>query len=82
MYKRQPVIVSADGEIQNVINKAGAGTCSDAGDAKSLARNIQKLINLPKDELASMSINAVRYYKANFDKETLLNRMDRWFVNS
>lgn len=74
-----PVIVSADGEIQDVINTAEAGICSDAGDAKGLAANIQKLVNYPKEVHSTMAINAVNYYKSNYDKEALLNRMDKWF---
>ena len=76
-----PVIVSADGEIQDVINKADAGVCSDAGDAKGLAENIQKLVSMPGQEHKDMAQNAVDYYQKNFDKETLLNRMDQWFSN-
>ncbi len=74
-----PVIVSGDGEIQDVINKAESGICSDAGDAEGLAENIQNLVSYPKEKHSKMAINAVNYYKINFDKETLLNRMDKWF---
>lgn len=77
-----PIIVSADGEIQDVIKNAKAGICSEAGDANELANNIRKIINFPKDELARMANNATNYYKANFDKEKLLNRMDIWFKNN
>lgn len=76
-----PVIVSADGEIQDVITKADAGICSDAGDAKGLAENIQKLVSMPVQKHKDMAQNAVDYYQKNFDKETLLNRMDQWFSN-
>jgi glycosyltransferase involved in cell wall biosynthesis len=76
-----PVIVSADGEIQDVINKADAGVCSNAGDAKGLAENIQKLVSMPGQKHKDMAQNAVDYYQKNFDKETLLNRMDQWFLN-
>ncbi len=74
-----PIIVSADGEIQDVINKAGAGICSDAGDAEGLAENIRQLVSLPIEKHREMAQNAVDYYRKNFDKETLLNRTDRWF---
>src|SRR5699024_6596560 len=46
-----PVIVSADGEIQDVINESGAGICSDAGDVESLASNIHDLTLKRKEEL-------------------------------
>lgn len=74
-----PVIVSADGEIQDVINKADAGVCSDAGDAKGLAENIKQLVNMSSEKHQEMARNAVSYYQQNFDKDTLLNRMDQWF---
>ncbi len=74
-----PVIVSADGEIQDVIIKADAGVCSDAGDAKGLAENIKKLVSMPTEKHRNLAQNAVDYYQKNFDKETLLNRMDKWF---
>ncbi len=74
-----PIIVSADGEIQNVINKAEAGICSDAGDANALAENIYKLVNYSDEQRSQMAMNAVHYYKLNFEKEELLNRIDKWF---
>jgi len=77
-----PVIVSADGEIQDVINKADAGVCSDAGDAQGLADNIKKLVIMPAEKHKDMAQNAVDYYQKNFDKETLLNRMDKWFSSN
>lgn len=74
-----PIIVSADGEIQEVIKKSKSGLYSDAGDAIGLARNIQTLISLPKTKLLEMSRNAVIYNNMNFNKDTLLNQMDKWF---
>lgn len=74
-----PVIVSADGEIQDVINKSDAGVCSDAGDAKGLVENIKQLVNMSSEKHQEMARNAVSYYQQNFDKDTLLNRMDQWF---
>lgn len=74
-----PVIVSADGEIQDVINKSDAGVCSDAGDAKGLAENIKQLVNMSVEKHQEMARNAVSYYQQNFDKDALLNRMDQWF---
>ena len=75
-----PIIVSADGEIQDVISKARAGVCSDSGDAKGLAENIIRLVNMPIEKHERMAKNALKYYNHNFDKESLLARMDRWFL--
>lgn len=73
-----PVIVSADGEIQNVINNAKAGLCSSAGDEAALASNIIKFVNMSTEEHKIMRQNALNYYNAEFDKEKLLDRMDKW----
>lgn len=74
-----PIIVSADGEIQDVIKKANAGVCSSAGNEKELAENINKLVSLPDENLKEMARSARSYYQKNFDKDSLLNRMDQWF---
>lgn len=75
----KPIIVSADGEIQDVIKEAGAGVFSDAGDAVGLANSISRLITMPNKIKEGMGKNALSYYRSNFDKETLLNRIDYWF---
>jgi glycosyltransferase involved in cell wall biosynthesis len=74
-----PIIVSADGEIQEVIKKADAGLCSDAGDVEMLANNIRRLVSISPNERQQMAQNGLEYYKSNFEKNTLLNRMDNWF---
>lgn len=75
-----PIIVSADGEIQEVIKNARAGVCSDAGEINGLATNIEKLITLPESELKFMSSNALEYYNLNFNKNNLLKKADKWFA--
>lgn len=74
-----PIIASADGEVCEVILKAQAGLCSDAGDAKKLSENIKKLSNLSISERKKMGDNGLKYYKENFDKTLLLNKIDELF---
>lgn len=74
-----PIIVSADGEIQEVIRNANAGVCSDAGDADKLAMNIIELVSKSVEELSEMGKNAYEFSKLTFDKEKLLLRMDEFF---
>lgn len=76
-----PILVAADGEIQKIIKAANAGICSDSSDSEELANNIQRMILMSSNELSQMSQNALIYYKNNFNKETLLNKMDKWFSN-
>lgn len=75
-----PIIVSADGEIQKVIEEAKAGICSEAGNAEMLAMKISELISKSKGELSQMANNAYEYSKLNFDKDRLLKRMDKLFL--
>ncbi|RIX45875.1 glycosyltransferase WbuB [Paenibacillus nanensis] len=77
-----PIIVSADGEVQEIITEANAGLCSDAGDIKGLVQSIQTLVSLSRESLSEMAENSRDYYEANFDKKKLLDRMDRWFDNT
>jgi glycosyltransferase involved in cell wall biosynthesis len=74
-----PIIVSADGEIQEVITEAKAGVCSDAGDAEMLALKINELVSKSQEELIQLAQNAYEYSKLNFDREKLLSRMDECF---
>lgn len=74
-----PIIVSADGEIQEVIKKAEAGVYSDAGNAEMLAVKIQELSSKSTSELLQMSKNALEYSRLNFDRNALLKSMDIWF---
>jgi glycosyltransferase involved in cell wall biosynthesis len=74
-----PILVSGDGEIQEVINNSGAGLCSEAGDAQKLANNIYKLVFMSSKELEKMALNGLNYYDENFNKNVLLEKMDKWF---
>lgn len=75
-----PIIVSADGEIQSVIEKAKAGVCSEAGNAEMLAIKIIEITSKSKTELLQMGENAFKCSKINFDKDKLLKRMDKFFI--
>lgn len=72
----KPVLVSADGEVQEVIRKAGCGLYSAAGDAKGLYENICRMSHMTQPELTELGEKALTYYKENFEKEMLLSHMD------
>ena len=77
-----PVLVSADGESQEVVKEARAGIAVGAGDYIGLADAVEKLISLSKEERASMGQNARKYYEANFEKQKLLNQIDTVFAKA
>lgn len=74
-----PNIASAAGETAKIINESNSGLCSSPGNAEELADNIIKLSSKSKEELIQFGDNARKYYKKNFDKQALLDRMDLYF---
>lgn len=75
----KPILVSADGEIQSVINEAGAGLCSDAGSAKMLTERIIELMNMDSNRIHDMSRNAIEYSRKYYNKEKLLDEIEEYF---
>lgn len=73
-----PIIASADGEVVNVIKEAGAGVSCTAGDAEKLADIIIEISSKSWVELNDMANNAKEYCNINFNKEDLLDRMDKY----
>lgn len=74
-----PIIASAQGETQKIIEEANAGVCSPPGDAHKLAENIVELLNKSNELLKKLGNNARDYFNKNFNKQELLNRIDKYF---
>jgi len=74
-----PVLVSADGEIQRIINEAKAGLCSKAGNVEDMVLNIHSMLRMSKKDLAVMAENGIIYSERYFKKEILLENIDKWF---
>lgn len=71
-----PLLVSADGIMEQLIADSNAGLWSKAGDVKGLVRNIQKLESFNKNQLLKLKENALEYSKKEFSKEILLKKID------
>lgn len=78
----KPVIAAAGGETKRVLEEAECGVCSSCGDEKALAEVIRKLIEMSAEERKRMGENAGRYFVEHFQKQKLMDEMDRYFVNS
>lgn len=76
MACRMPVLASATGETKRIIEEANCGICVPAGDEESLAKAIIELKN--SDKLAEYGKNAEKYCKGHFDKNNLLNILDKY----
>lgn len=77
-----PILVSADGEIKSIIEKAQCGYTSAAEDAVGLAENIIRMTKLAQNELKSFSHNSLSYYQKCFNKQLLLDEMDKYMKGS
>lgn len=75
----RPILVSADGEVQDIIREADAGLCSDAEDVRGLVGNIKIFMNLSTDRRNQLALNALHYSEIHFNKEQLLKRLDEIF---
>ncbi|MDT2830943.1 glycosyltransferase family 4 protein [Vagococcus carniphilus] len=71
-----PLLVSADGIMEQIIIESKAGMWSKAGDVEGLVKNIQRLEKLNNSEFIKMKENALEYSQKEFSKETLLNIID------
>lgn len=74
-----PILLSADGEVQDIIQESECGFVSDSMDIIGLVRNIEIISRLSKNELQRLSLNALDYYNKKFNKEKLLDEMDLYF---
>lgn len=77
-----PVLVCADGEIQQVIQEAEAGLCCDAGDYEALAGIVEQVSKMPDETLKELGRNARRYFESHFEKQKLLNQIDAIFAKA
>lgn len=72
----RPVLVSADGEVQQIIRNANAGLASNAEDVEGFVKNIKFFSIMEKEKREELGINALKYSKEYFDKGKLLARME------
>lgn len=79
MSTANPIIASADGETQKVIEEAKCGFCVPAEDYRSLAKAMKKFLLLDNMEKEKMGENAFQFYNNNFKKEKILKKMIKIF---
>lgn len=75
-----PIIASATGESEHIIQEAGCGVCCPIGDAEQLANEIIKMTSMPEQDKIMMGENARKYCEEHFDKKKLMDYIDRYFV--
>lgn len=74
-----PIIASATGESQRIIEEAECGVCCAIGDAKALAEEIETLTRLDAPEMRAMGEQARMFCETHFDKDKLMDYMEKYF---
>lgn len=72
-----PILVSADGEVGDIIHEADCGLVSPSGDAERLAENIIQMSEMSKEELQTSGKHSLDYFNEHFLREKLMDQMDR-----
>ena len=73
----KPIIAAIGGETSNIINESKCGYCVNPEDYKELAKIMKKFRNNTSQERDNMAKNSFMYYKENFDKEKILNKIEK-----
>tara|TARA_X000000368_G_scaffold112332_1_gene87574 strand:- start:3288 stop:4490 length:1203 start_codon:yes stop_codon:yes gene_type:complete len=72
----KPIIASLDGEGARIIEEAKCGVVSNAENSIFLSEKIKELMNIDESELHEMGINARKYYEKEFDRTSLLEKLE------
>ncbi|WP_352406597.1 glycosyltransferase family 4 protein [Acetoanaerobium noterae] len=74
MAAGKPIIGAINGETKTIINEANCGMVCDAEDYISLSKLILEFIN--SSNKLQMGLNAVEYYKSNYNKEMFIEKLE------
>ncbi|MDQ6990295.1 MAG: glycosyltransferase family 4 protein [Mariprofundaceae bacterium] len=78
----KPIIGGLNGAGATVIDESGAGYSVASGDVQALADAVLKMSRLDAFERDNMGKAARRYYEQNFDRDTLVKKLESWMSDS
>ena len=76
----RPILAALEGEGARIVEEAYAGLVVPAEDSSALAETVLKLFLMPPSEREAMGQNGRRYFLQEFDRDTLLARLDSWMT--
>lgn len=76
----RPIIAALDGEGGAIVEKAAAGLSCPAGAPAALAESVLKMYRTSEAERGKMGVNGKAYYKSHFDRDMLLDKLERWMM--
>jgi len=74
----RPILASLEGEGARIVEEAHAGIVVPPEDASALAKAVLQLSLMPPSERETLGQNGRRYFLQEFDRDTLLVRLDSW----
>ena len=75
----KPILAMVDGEASKIINDAKAGLTCPSQSPDLLAENINYMCNLSRGDLKKLGNNGLHYYKDQFDRRMLMDKMENIF---
>lgn len=72
-----PIIASATGETERIIQEADCGICVEMGNVDLMFEAVLNLAS--RDGLTKLGVNAKKYCDKNFNKKMLMDEMDKYF---
>jgi len=72
------IIASASGETKRIIDKAKCGICTEIGNPEALAEGVRAVM---RSDNEFMGRNSRAYFKENFNKKKLMDKMDIFFTD-
>lgn len=72
----KPIIAAIEGEGAKVIEEAGAGFTCSSGEPDALAQTVLRMYRTPKADRDEMGKQGREYYKANFQCNMLLDKLE------
>jgi glycosyltransferase involved in cell wall biosynthesis len=74
----RPVLAALEGEGACIVEEARAGIVVPAEDSSALAEAVLRMSLMPPSEREVMGQNGRRYFLQEFERDTLLVRLDSW----
>jgi glycosyltransferase involved in cell wall biosynthesis len=75
MAAGRPILACLNGEGARLVAEAQAGLSSPAQDAKALAAAALQLFRMPTEVRTQLGANGLRYFKAHFDHDKLVDEL-------
>lgn len=72
-----PILACVGGEAKEIIESSHSGFCTEY-DSLKVVETIEKIVNMDKEKMNELRNNAIEFFKTNYEKEMLLDRMEQY----